>query len=148
MAMVNQLLGGTVVISQRAAGSVRGEKSRMKREFHVRFCEGAGVQFPCATRLAAARSRSGGAGSVREGEEPKPDRKVGGVGRLQSTDEASNNTGRQVGGGERGGKAAGRREGEGQRMPRTQSRTRHVPDGPSPRTGTGWAAQAPNAGRV
>ena len=38
------------MISQRAAGSVRGEKSRMKREFHVRFCEGAGVQFPCATR--------------------------------------------------------------------------------------------------
>jgi len=23
----------------------------MKREFHVRFCEGVGVQFPCATRL-------------------------------------------------------------------------------------------------
>jgi hypothetical protein len=39
------------VISQRAVWSVRGEKSRMKREFHVRFCEGAGVQFPCATRL-------------------------------------------------------------------------------------------------
>src|SRR4051794_28945691 len=51
MAMVNQLLGGTIVISQWAAASVRGEKSRMKREFHVRFCEGAGVQFPCATRL-------------------------------------------------------------------------------------------------
>src|SRR3954447_5530339 len=61
--------------------------------------------------------------------------------RLQSTDEASNNTGRQVGGGERGGK--GRRKGEGHRMPRTQSRNRHVPDGLSPRTGTG--AQAPNA---
>ena len=90
----------------------------------------------------------GGPGSVREGEEPKPDRKVGGVGRLHSTDEASNNTGRRVGGGERGGKAAGRRKGKGQRMPRTQSRNRHVPDGPRPRTGTGWAAQAPNAGRV
>ena len=85
----------------------------------------------------------GGPGSVREGEEPKPDRKVGGVGRLHSTDEASNNVGRRADGGERGGKAAGRRKGEGQRMPRTQSRTRHVPDGLSPRIGTG--AQAPNA---
>ena len=90
----------------------------------------------------------GGPGSVREGEEPKPDRKVGGVGRLHSTDETSNNTGRRADGGERGGKAAGRRKGKGQRMPRTQSRNPHVPDGPSPRTGTGWAAQAPNAGRV
>src|SRR4051812_9274168 len=33
-------------------------------------------------------------------------------------------------------------------MPRTQCRNRHVPDGLSPRTGTGWAAQAPNAGCV
>ena len=33
-------------------------------------------------------------------------------------------------------------------MPRTQCRNWHVPDGLSPRTGTGWAAQAPNAGRV
>jgi transposase-like protein len=38
--------------------------------------------------------------------------------------------------------------GHSQRMPRTQGRNRHVPDGLSPRTGTGWAAQAPNAGRV
>src|SRR3954469_10879480 len=63
--------------------------------------------------------------------------------RPYSTDEASNNTGRQAGGGERGGK--GRRKGKGQRMPRTQSRNPHVPDGLRPRTGTGWAAQAPNA---
>src|SRR6187399_3036905 len=100
------------------------------------LCEGStGVQFEPSRivsepgRPPAARSRPGGPGSVREGEEPKPDRKVGGVGRLHSTDEASNNTGRRVGGGERGGKAAGRRKGKGQRMPRTQSRTRHVPDG-------------------
>ena len=33
-----------------------------------------------------------------------------------------------------------------QNAPRTQRRTRHVPDGLSPRIGTG--AQAPNAGRV
>src|SRR4051812_35749880 len=68
MAMVNQLLGGTIVISQRAAASVRGEKSRMKREFHVRFCEGAGVQFPCATRLmspAVATAIPGRFGKVR-----------------------------------------------------------------------------------
>ena len=50
MATVNRIPGRTSVISHRAAGSVWGEKSRMKREFHVRFCEGAGVQFPCATR--------------------------------------------------------------------------------------------------
>jgi hypothetical protein len=61
--------------------------------------------------------------------------------RLQSTDEASNNVGRQADDGECGGK--GRRKGKGQRMPRTQSRTRHVTDGLSPRIGTG--AQAPNA---
>src|SRR3954462_2186364 len=66
--------------------------------------------------------------------------------RPYSTDEASNNIGRQAGGGERGGK--GRRKGKDQRMPRTQCRNWHVPDGLSPRTGTGWAAQAPNAGRV
>src|SRR5918994_1667807 len=94
------------------------------------------------------RSWRRGDRSVREGEEPKPDRKAGGVGRLHSTDEASNNVGRRADDGERGGKAAGRRKGKGQRMPRTQRRTRHVPDGLSPRTGTGWAAQAPNAGRV
>ncbi len=33
-------------------------------------------------------------------------------------------------------------------MPRTQCRNWHVPDGLSPRIGTIWAAQAPNAGRV
>ena len=26
-------------------------KSRMKGDFHVRFCENAGVKFPCVTRL-------------------------------------------------------------------------------------------------
>ena len=26
------------------------DKSRMNREVHVRFCEGVGVKFPCATR--------------------------------------------------------------------------------------------------
>src|SRR3954463_9606039 len=111
-----------------------------------------GVQFEPSRivsepgRPPAARSRQGGPGLVREGEEPKPNRKVGGVGRLHSTDEASNNVGRRADDGERGGK--GRRKGEGQRMPRTQRRTGHAPGGLSPRTGTGWAAQAPNAGRV
>jgi hypothetical protein len=81
-------------------------------------------------------------------ERATPVRKTGEVGRPQSTGEASNNASRQGGDGERGGKAAGRRKGNGQRMPRTQRRKRHVPDGPSPRTGTGWAAQAPNAGCV
>jgi len=77
-----------------------------------------------------------------------PVRKTGEVGRPHITCEASNNANRQDGDGECGGKAAGRRKGKGQRMLRTQRRNRHVPDGPSPRTGTGWAAQAPNAGRV
>ena len=77
------------------------------------------------------------AGSERRGAEAGSE----GMRRPYSTDEASNNTGRQAGGGECGGK--GRRKGMDQRMPRTQSRTRHVPDGLSPRTGTG--AQAPNA---
>ena len=81
-------------------------------------------------------------GSGRRGAEAGPE----GRRRLHSTDEASNNAGRRAGGGERGGK--GRRKGKGQRMPRTQSRNRHVPDGLSPRTGTGWAAQAPNASRL
>ena len=31
-------------------------KSRMRREFHVRFCEGVGVQFPRATRLLIRRA--------------------------------------------------------------------------------------------
>ena len=77
----------------------------------------------------------------------KPPRKAGGVGRLRTTEEAPNKADR-VGGGGRGGKAAGRRKGKGQRMPRTQSRNWHVSDGQRPRTGTEWAAQAPNAGRV
>ena len=29
-------------------------KSRMRREFHVRFCEGGGVKFPSATRLMSS----------------------------------------------------------------------------------------------
>src|SRR3954468_11970355 len=68
MATVNRIPGRTSVISQRAVCSVRGEKSRMKREFHVRFCEGAGVQFPCATRLmppAVATAIPGRFGKVR-----------------------------------------------------------------------------------
>ena len=31
-------------------------KSRMKREFHVRFRENVGVKFPCVTRLATGVS--------------------------------------------------------------------------------------------
>jgi hypothetical protein len=80
-------------------------------------------------------------GRIGKLERATPVRKTGEVGRPHSTGEASNNANRQAGGGECGGK--GRRKGKGQRMPRTQSRNRHVPDGPRPRTGTG--AQAPNA---
>jgi hypothetical protein len=76
-----------------------------------------------------------------------PIRKAGGVGRLHSTDEASNKAD-LVGGGECGGKAAGRREGALRRMLRTQCRVRHVPEATRIRTGGAWAAQAPNSGRV
>ena len=147
MAMVNQLLGGTVVISQRAAWSVRGEKSRMKREFHVRFCEGVGVQFPCATRLmppAVATAIPGRFGKVRSRSR---------IGRYEESDgcivlRKPRTMPSNIGGGDGGGKAAGRGEGKLQRMLRTQSRNPHVPDGLHPRTGTGWATQAPNVGRV
>src|SRR5215468_12660852 len=35
-----------------SAGLPRGGTSRMRREFHVRICEGLGVQFPGPTRRA------------------------------------------------------------------------------------------------
>src|SRR5215210_2334770 len=63
------------------------------------------------------------------------------------TEEASNKAD-PVGGGERGGKAAGRREGASRRMPRTQRRVRHATGAASLRAGGEWAAQAPNSGRV
>ena len=38
---------------QACAGEIEtGLKSRMKREFHIRFCEDVGVKFPRVTRLA------------------------------------------------------------------------------------------------
>ena len=39
-------------------------KSRMRREFHVRFCEGRGVQFPPATRLVILCRRGKGEGAM------------------------------------------------------------------------------------
>ena len=77
----------------------------------------------------------------------KPPRKAGGVGRLRSTGEAPNKADR-VGGGGCGGKAAGRGEGELRRMLRTLSRTRHVTEAASLRTGDARVSQAPNPGRV
>ena len=35
-------------------------KSRMKGDFHVRFCENAEVKFPRMTRLPASRRQRGG----------------------------------------------------------------------------------------
>ena len=35
-------------------------KSRMRRESHVRFCEGGGVRFPSATRRVWERRTGGG----------------------------------------------------------------------------------------
>ena len=92
--------------------------------------------------VAAAASGRGGKLS-----RAKPPRKVGGVGRLRTTEEAPNKAD-HVGGGGCGGKAAGRGEGKLQRMLRTQCRTRHVTEAASLRAGTAGAVQASNLGRV
>ena len=92
--------------------------------------------------VAAAASGRGGKLS-----RAKPPRKAGGVGRLRSTDEASNKAD-HVGGGGCGGKAAGRGEGKLRRMLRTLSRTRPVTEAASLRAGGARAIQAPNPGRV
>ena len=52
---------GDSVSNQRLDG-----RSRMKREFHVRFCEGAGGQFPRATRLIMGFEWQSDAERVRE----------------------------------------------------------------------------------
>jgi hypothetical protein len=73
----------------------------------------------------------------------EPLRKAGGVGRLRSTDEASN----KADPGSAAEMVEGRRpvggEGEPRRMSRTRCRNRHVPETASLPTGTGGAAQAP-----
>jgi hypothetical protein len=53
-----------------------------------------------------------------------------------------------IGGGDGGGKAAGRGEGELQRMSRTQRRIRHVTEAASPRIGAVWVPNAPKADHV
>jgi hypothetical protein len=53
-----------------------------------------------------------------------------------------------IGGGDGGGKAVGRRKGTSLRMSRTQSRNWHVTEAARPRIGAAWAAQAPMADRV
>ena len=53
-----------------------------------------------------------------------------------------------IGGGDGGGKAAGRGEGELQRMPRTQRRIKHVTDAASPRIGAAWVPHTPKADHV
>ena len=53
-----------------------------------------------------------------------------------------------IGGGDGGGKAVGRRKGVLLRMSRTQSRNRHVTEATRPRIGAAWAAQAPMADQV
>jgi len=40
-----------------------GDKSRMRRESHVRICESVGVKFPCATRQGPSRPFKGHAGA-------------------------------------------------------------------------------------
>ena len=53
-----------------------------------------------------------------------------------------------IGGGDGGGKAAGRGEGELRRMPRTQRRNQHVTEAASPRIGAAWVPNTPKADRV
>jgi hypothetical protein len=53
-----------------------------------------------------------------------------------------------IGGGDGGGKAAGRGEGELQRMRRTQRWTKHVTDAASPRIGAAWVPHTPKADHV
>ncbi len=53
-----------------------------------------------------------------------------------------------IGGGDGGGKAVGRRKGALLRMSRTQSRNWHVTAAARPRIGDVWAAQAPKADHV
>ena len=55
---------------------------------------------------------------------------------------------RDIGGGDGGGKAVGRRKGTSLRMSRTQSRNWHVTEAARPRIGAAWAAQAPMADHV
>jgi len=47
-----------------------GRKSRMRRESHVRFREGAGVKFPACGQLL--KGASGGALALTQSEWPKP----------------------------------------------------------------------------
>jgi hypothetical protein len=53
-----------------------------------------------------------------------------------------------IGGGECGGKAAGRGEGELRCMLRTQRRDRHVTEAASPRIGAAWVPNTPKADHV
>src|SRR5437773_889723 len=54
-----------------------------------------------------------------------------------------------IGGGDGGGTAAGRGEGELRRMPRTQRRNRHVTEAAaSPRIGAAWVPNTPKADHV
>ena len=46
------------MISQRAAGSVRGEKSRMKREFHVRLCVQGRLACSAGDKTCRGKSQS------------------------------------------------------------------------------------------
>ena len=53
-----------------------------------------------------------------------------------------------IGGGDGGGKAAGRGEGELRRMHRTQRRIVHVTEVASPRIGAAWVPNTPKADHV
>ena len=53
-----------------------------------------------------------------------------------------------IGGGDGGGKVAGRGEGKLRRMPRTQCRIRHVTEAASPRIGAAWVPNTPKADHV
>ena len=91
-----------------------------------------------------ARCRKDRRGSRREVEETKPSRKRRGVGRPNNTYEASNKADSRVDGGDGGGKALSRREGEQRRT----YRILREPEAARLRIGGAWAAHAPNFDRA
>ena len=98
---------------------------------------------PHAARSRSERSRAGRGSS----EERSP------AGRHEESDDCivprkPRTKPSDIGGGDGGGKAVGRRKGTSLRMSRTQSRNWHVTEAARPRIGAAWAAQAPMADHV
>ena len=118
---------------------VRDTEGAAKQKPHATFCGNrgratapgdpvVGVQFPCATRLMLPAVATAIPGHDRKSYGRRCRR------RYEESDGCivpmkPRTMPADSGGGDRGGKAAGRRKGKFQRMPRTQRRNRHVTDG-------------------